>query len=378
MNKKQVWLGRIARVLIPLLFSVAAILWVRSRLDFSQVWDVLKLIHWQGLVIHGLVFLAGLVLRALSFSVILGDDFSNVTSFHGMNAGYLLNNILPFRLGEFGRAGLLVSHATHQVNFLEVFAGIVTERTLDLLIGVLFFLAGLLMMEGSLVPMWIVWLALILLIAFVVLASLGAKHQEKVIAFLNRKAEKRKLAREKLVPWLDSLLKGFHVFLQPRKLALAGFLLAVSWFCAMLEVYLLQLELMPGAQWWWPFLVLTAGVFVNAIPSAPGGIGVYEAGVVATYTALGADPAAGLAIALVMHVYQMIIPSILGVIGVYALGENLGQFLSRARFVRREALALEEGEISAEELHAAGLKAAGLDASELSAMGFESKERNSG
>ena len=65
-----------------------------------------------------------------------------------------------------------------------------------------------------------------------------------------RKAEKRKLAREKLVPWLDSLLKGFHVFLQPRKLALAGFLLAVSWFCAMLEVYLLQLELMPGAQWW--------------------------------------------------------------------------------------------------------------------------------
>jgi hypothetical protein len=56
----------------------------------------------------------------------------------------------------------------------------------------------------------------------------------------------------------------------------------------------------------------------------------------------------------------------------------LGQFLSRARFVRREAQASEEGEISAEELHAAGLKAAGLDASELSAMGFESKERNSG
>ncbi len=90
-------------------------------------------------MIHGLVMLVGLVLRSLSFSAIMGKRFSKMASFHGMNAGYLLNNILPFRLGEFGRAGLLASYAGQDVSFLEVFGAIITERTLDLVIGVVFF-----------------------------------------------------------------------------------------------------------------------------------------------------------------------------------------------------------------------------------------------
>ena len=48
---------------MPVLVSVLAILWVRSKLDFGQVWSVLQKMHWQGLVIHGLVMLVGLVLR---------------------------------------------------------------------------------------------------------------------------------------------------------------------------------------------------------------------------------------------------------------------------------------------------------------------------
>ena len=148
--------------------------------------------------------------------------------------------------------------------------------------------------------------------------------------------------QNKLLPWLNDLLKGFDVFLQPGKLALAGFLLLLSWFAAFMELYMLQTELMTGAQWWWPFVVLTAGVFVNALPSAPSGIGVYEFGVVWAYTMLGADAAEGLAIALVMHVYQFVIPSVLGLIGIYALGENLSNLVTQARVAQKESAGAEQ------------------------------------
>jgi len=329
LKKSREWLGRLVRVLLPVLISILAILWVRSKLDFNQVLTVLKKMHWQGLVLHGVVLLTGLALRSLSFSAIVGGRFSRMASFHGMNAGYLLNNILPFRLGDFGRAGLLSSYAGNDVTFLEVFGDIITERTLDLIIGVLFFLAGLFLIETSIVPVWIAWLALALLLAFVVLVVLATKHQVRLIARMRERFAGRSFIQNKLIPWFSNLLKGFNVFLKPRKLALASFLLLLSWFMSFLELYLLQKELMTGAQWWWPFVVLTAGVFINALPSAPGGIGVYEMGVVWAYKMLGASPAEGLAIALVMHVYQMVIPSLLGLIGIYALDENLGNFVAR-------------------------------------------------
>ena len=342
MQKSREWFKQLVRILVPVLISILAILWVRSKLDFGQVWATLQKMHWQGLVIHGVVLLVGLILRSLSFSAIMGSRFSKIASFHGMNAGYLLNNILPFRLGEFGRAGLLASYSGHQVSVLEVFGGIVAERTMDLIIGVLFLLIGLFLMEGSLVPVWTVWLALVLLLAFVVLATLGAKNQANLQIRLRERYAKRPFIQNKLLPWLDDLLNGFRVFLEPGKLTFASVLLLASWFASFLELYLLQMELMTGAKWWWPFVVLTAGVFINAVPSAPGGIGVYEVGVVWAYTMLGADPAEGLAIALVMHVYQLLIPSLLGVIGIYALGENLGDFVAQAKSAKKDSVATQQ------------------------------------
>lgn len=342
MQKSREWLGKLVRVLLPVLISILAILWVRSKLDFAQVWAALQKMHWQGLVIHGIVLLVGLALRSLSFSAIVGKRFSKMASFHGMNAGYLLNNILPLRLGDFGRAGLLASYAGHDVSFLEVFGAIVTERTLDLILGVLFFLVGLFLIETNVVPVWLAFLALILLLAFAVLIALATKNKVSLIARLRERYAARAFMQNKLLPWLENLLKGFRVFLEPGKLAVAAFLLLLSWFSSFLELYLLQTELMTGAQWWWPFVVLTAGVFINALPSAPGGIGVYEMGVVWAYVMLGADPAEGLAIALVMHVYQMVIPSVLGLIGIYALDENLSHFISQARVAQKESVNVEQ------------------------------------
>jgi uncharacterized membrane protein YbhN (UPF0104 family) len=48
--------------------------------------------------------------------------------------GYLLNNFLPFRLGEVGRAFLL-SRKSGGMTFAEIIPTIVIERTVDLIIS---------------------------------------------------------------------------------------------------------------------------------------------------------------------------------------------------------------------------------------------------
>ncbi len=48
-----------------------------------------------------------LMVRAVAWRVILGNHASVGQTFWAINQGYLLNNIFPFRAGEFGRALLL-------------------------------------------------------------------------------------------------------------------------------------------------------------------------------------------------------------------------------------------------------------------------------
>lgn len=344
MQKSRYWLGRVLRVVLPLLISALAIWWVVRKLDFAELWATLRNMHLAGLLLNLLVYMAGLVFRALSFSTILGAKFSHMESFHGMNAGYFLNNILPFRLGEFGRAALMVAHSKKKASFMEVFAGIVTERTLDVVIGLVLFIGGLILIKSTLVPVWTLVLALVLILGMVVLPALGAKYKEKVMTFLWTRYQDRKIVREKLLPWLGNFLKGFEVFLQPKRITLAIVVLFISWLFAILQVYLLQKQLMTGAVWWWPFVVVPTSTFIMALPSMPGGIGVYEVGFERAYAMLGAPMSAAVAIALVMHVFQLIVPSILGVIGVYALGENIGSLVNKAQFAKTEAVKQAEAE----------------------------------
>lgn len=83
-------------------------------------------------------------------------------------------------------------------------------------------------------------------------------------------------------------------------------------------------------------LVIPASAFVNALPAAPGGLGVYEAGAVGSYALVGIDKAPALAMALVVHSVQIIIPAILGVIALVISGQSLEALLGKASQFRQK------------------------------------------
>ncbi len=323
--------GDFVRVAVPLLISGLAIWLLVRQMDLQAFLAALRSLTPLALVLIIACFSVGLFVRGVVCWLILGKEFTFSAAFWAMNVGYLLNSILPLRLGEVGRAVLLVRHGKGKHNYPEVFAAIVTERMMDLMIGSLFFLATLPLMVGeSNLKRVVIITAVVLLIGSVII-FVSARRRENLMQWLESRFGSRKLVKDKLLPALDKLLTGFQIFLKPRLFFTAFILLAISWAMTMVEFTILQNAILDHSKWWWPLLITPASAFVNALPSAPAGLGVFEAGAVAAYSLVGVGKADALAMALVVHAVQVIIPVFVGMIGIYVMGENLGSLVRSAR-----------------------------------------------
>ena len=323
--------GDFVRVGVALLISGVAIWLLVRQIDLQAFLAALRSLTPLAMVLIIACFTVGLFVRGLVCWLILGKEFTFSAAFWAMNVGYLLNSILPLRLGEVGRAVLLVRHGKGKHNYPEVFAAIVTERMMDLMVGSLFFLATLPLMvgESNLKRVVIITAAALLIASGVIFVS--TRYRERLVSWLQDRFGSKKLIKEKVIPALDKLLTGFQIFQKPKLFFAAFFLLAVSWAMTMVEFTILQDAILNRSQWWWALLITPASAFVNALPAAPAGLGVFEAGAVAAYSLVGVGKADALAMALVVHAVQVIIPVFIGMIGIYVMGENLGSLVRSAR-----------------------------------------------
>lgn len=323
--------GDFVRVAVALLISGVAIWLLVRQIDLQAFLAALRSLTPLAMVLIIACFTVGLFVRGLVCWLILGKEFTFSAAFWAMNVGYLLNSILPLRLGEVGRAVLLVRHGKGRHNYPEVFAAIVTERMMDLMVGSLFFLATLPLMvgESNLKRVVIITAAALLIASGVIFVS--TRYRERLVSWLQDRFGSKKLIKEKVIPALDKLLTGFQIFQKPKLFFAAFFLLAVSWAMTMVEFTILQDAILNRSQWWWALLITPASAFVNALPAAPAGLGVFEAGAVAAYSLVGVGKADALAMALVVHAVQVIIPVFIGMIGIYVMGENLGSLVRSAR-----------------------------------------------
>jgi len=323
------------------LLSAVAIWFVLRKLDFHALVEAIR--HLDALSIFLIVtcFTIGLLLRGITCRIILGKKFTFADAFWAMNIGYLLNTIFPLRLGELGRAAVLVERTAGKSSFLEALAAIAAERFLDLLIGfsyllfaIVFFVHNQTLKQIAVIGFFGLGFGLIMIVFL-------AKKREQVLEWLSHRFRRSESFRQKLLPAVSNLLEGFRFFLQPARLALAFVILAVSWFLSMLEFNLLQRAILSQSEFWWPILVIPASAFTNALPAAPGGLGVFEAGSVGAYALVGVEKPAALAMALVVHAVQIIIPAILGMIALFISGQSLSALIGKSLSFRRRKEAVE-------------------------------------
>jgi uncharacterized protein (TIRG00374 family) len=320
--------GKILRWLIPLAMSGIAIWLVLRHVELANLKESFKKIGWQAVLLASIVYFIGFFFRVLCWYIIMRRKVSFKDAFFTMGAGYLLNNIFPFRLGEIGRALLLDDQEKHPA--LEVFSSIVVERVFDVFLATIFLLSTLPLVLQVQYNKTLIVIALVIALAGLVILYLLAKYQVRIAAWLVRKGERSGFIKSWVAPKASQLLKGLSVLTNPGMFMLAFGSLAFSWLIAFGENLIIFRRLYPNPPFWWMILVLSASAFGAAFPSAPAGLGMFEGVMVVVFALFGVDAELAFAHAIVIHALAFVYANAIGLIGLRMRGQALVDLYRRA------------------------------------------------
>jgi hypothetical protein len=300
-----------------LIVSMIALAVVFYLADLDQVIAALRLADYRLILLVSLLTLVWLGIRSQVWRTLLQEKASFGQVFMTINEGYLINNVLPLRLGEVARAYLLSRKAG--LSFWEVFPTVLIERALDLLIAVGLLLSTLPFVVNA---SWAFEAALGaggLVLIGLTLFYLLARNPDWVI----RLSKKVKLGRRSLAETfrkpLGAFLSGLSVLTDGKRFLRAVLWTTLNWGVAFLQYYLLLRAVFPEAKFLWAAFSLGVVPLGAAAPSSPGALGVFEASMVGALSVFGLDASISLAVAIIGHAINYLVT---GLIGVYALVQD--------------------------------------------------------
>jgi uncharacterized protein (TIRG00374 family) len=316
------------RTLPGLLVSLAALVVLFTVIDPKETLNSLQQADGWILALGMLVALLWLFIRARVWQTLLQGKAGYRDVFLTLNVGYLLNNLLPFRLGEVGRAYLLGRKA--KLDFWQVLPSVVLERMFDLIMAAAVLILSLPFVAG------VHWAgqAAISVGGLVVLGLLGvyllARNQPQVTAWLERLGHRWPWIQKFVGERLATFFTGLQVLTDLRSFLRALAWILFNWAFSILLYFVFLRAFFPQAPILWAVFVLGAGSFGVAAPSSPGALGVFEAALVGALTVgLKVDPSPATAFAITLHLSNYINT---GLIGGYALlveGETLTSLYER-------------------------------------------------
>jgi glycosyltransferase 2 family protein len=313
-------------------------------LTAAAVFLLSRVIHWEDLKkafasIPPQVILAAIAIylismgcRAWAWRVLLQRRVSFGRAWLGLCEGYFLNNILPFRLGEIGRAFLMGRRTG--MGTLNTFSTVVVERAFDL-----FYAAAILLSTLPFV-LKMSWarnaaiLVLVLVVAGLFGLYLAARHREGLEAWLGRVAGKIPLVEKLVLPSIHSVLEGFSVLTRFEMFAISLVAMGLGWGTAVFRDWYILSSLSPQAPFWWALLAISASNLGGALPSMAASLGTFEGAATGAMVLAGASPEVGLAYALVIHVIHLLVSSIIGGIALSQEGESLKNLIADLRGAR--------------------------------------------
>lgn len=262
--------------------------------------------------------------------MLLGPQVALADAFWVTNIGYLVSNILPFRLGDPARAVAMGLNGSVRVS--AALSTVVVERVLDMLTVVL--------LLGMTVPFvgeagWTRTAGLfggVLGLAAIVASVLLALHPaqgRRVVGWLL--ARLPALKQDRWLEWFDGLVEGLHALRSARKAAaLVGWsvltwALTVGHYLAILRAFIDQPTLIQAS-----FLTCATGLGM-ALPSSPGAMGVFHS--VARYALqlpFGIAAETAVIVAFASHTFQYVSACGLGLVGLLQQNLQLSQLRGRA------------------------------------------------
>ncbi len=313
-----------------------------------------------------LVVLASFALRALRWKIILAATrkIGFWQAYHPMMIGFMINCILPGRVGEIARPVIL--RKKEGVPFTAGLATVATERVFDAGLLIVFFAAVLVFVDidsavsikfgqytlnrDTLMAIGTGIFRLCLVgITGIVFISIDATRN-LLIALIERfpdflffvKKKHREIIRDKVCGLFINTIKnfadGFSMVKSPLKLAACTGLSVVIWILSAVSYFIMAMGC-PGLEI--SFIELSAVMiivcFFIALPSVPGFWGIWEAGGVFAMTLFGVPAREAAGFTLANHAVQMFPIIIAGLISAILTGVKIRQFASAKMEITHDA-----------------------------------------
>lgn len=310
-------------IVLGVVISVTALVLVIRWAGWADMLLALRSVNWLLFGIAVLIFLLSMLARALSWRSLLEDRYSLLRVLAVLNEGYLINNVLPWRFGEIGRAVMLAGRG--QDSIMRVLSSIMVERIYDLFFA-LIFLAVMLPEAAGLEGLTqnAAFIAAILVLATAALVVF-VRRPDWMRAIISRLPG----PKERLQALWDQAQIGLVALRDLRIFTRSMGWMLMSWILAGVEYSLVVKAVIPEASWRWAFFMLPVTLLGGAIPSTPGYLGVYEAAGVLALASFGVAESQALAATLLLHGIVYILGSGFGLIAILREGETLSGLARR-------------------------------------------------
>jgi uncharacterized protein (TIRG00374 family) len=314
------------------LVSIVLIAAILYFVDFRQLAEAFRSANYLILLAALPLSFIWMAVRAIVWRTLLRNRASYKDVFLTLGEGYLMNNFLPFRLGEFGRAFLISRKSNLQ--FMEVLPTIVIERAVDLAYSAAILLISLPFVVGAEGAGQIgVIVGVVVLLGLVVLYLL-ARNRRWALDLFHKLSQRWPRLQRVGGGFIEAFLEGLAVLTDGWLFVRFLFWMTVNWIISIFSYYLLVRAFFPQAQIIWAFFGLGLAAFGNAIPSLPGAIGTFEGAFGGALTILTGDQSTALAAALAGRFYNYIPSIVLGLIGLSREGETLSGIYRQLRDFR--------------------------------------------
>lgn len=309
-------------ILAGLLLGIIILAALFGLFGFSEAFDLMRRISLVWFAASCLSIVATFILRTFRWEVILrssGFPQGRGILFECILFGWLLNYLLPLRIGDIARAVALKT--TRKAPFGMTLSTIIVERVYDLLT-----LAVLLFVFASLVATsydftLIIILAVILSLLLVSALVLIYRYDHTIVRVVGMRIPSLHESLATLKAGLKSMMKD-----KPA-IGLCTILSFPIWFMEILSIYFAAYAIREPILYGYATISGITAFIAQSLPLTPAGIGVHEASITAILIVFNIAPQIGLSIALVDHAARALVIYLFGIAATIHIG-----FASRGYF----------------------------------------------
>lgn len=307
---------RLLMQLAGLAISVGFLIYLFYKVDFRTLGVALKGANYWWLIPNVILIMVTMVFRAFRWDHMLRPikkiAFSRL--FAITMIGFMANNVLPFRLGEFVRAYSLSEkeHVSKSASLATIFVERIVFDLLALLIifGVVLVISPLKIMPEIKMGAIVTIITALVGLAFAIYLSTRGERESHILKAILRVFPVR--FRPKLEAIVARFATGMAFMRDWRCVFWTTYHTFMIWIIMGLSNYFVLLAF----GWHLPltasFVILVVVSILIMVPAAPGYVGVYHYGTVLSLGLYGIGKEAALSCALVMHATQYLVITLVG------------------------------------------------------------------